>query len=518
MNETTIPMTFHSILFERNDDRVRAEKAEAPALFRDLNLDQIIDAVTASKQAYNLKPFFYTPLHNIGAITYRHEVLKDLESNVVLQHIKGFAQGMRAMRDRLTQASKLSYKYQKQSWFLDAVGIYCDALNRLAHDLSSADVESRGLSAFRDYLINYVESGGFTGLVAETQKLKADLSTIKYSILIKGDTFKVRKYQSEIDYSADVEETFDKFKQGAVKDRRRQFNEWPEMNHVEAKVLEFVALLYHEIFSGLNDYCAKNIDYLDKTIAIFDREIQFYIAYLEHTEILKHAGLKFCYPRISDTSKEVCSYEGFDLALAYKLVRQEAQVVCNDFYLGGEERIFVISGPNQGGKTTFSRTFGQLHYLASIGCLVPGRAARLFLFDSLFTHFEREEDIKNWRGKLQDDLVRIHEILDAATSNSIIIMNEIFTSTTLQDATFLSEKIMEKILELGLLCVWVSFIEELASFDQQIVSMVSMVVPEDPTLRTYKVIRQPADGLSYALSIAEKYQLTYDLLRERIKS
>jgi DNA mismatch repair protein MutS len=243
-------MTFHSILFERIDDRVRAEKAEAPALFRDLNLDQIIDAVTASKQAYNLKPFFYTPLHNIGAITYRHELLKDLESNVVLQHIKGFAQGMRAMRDRPTQASKLSYKYQKQSWFLDAVGIYCDALNRLAHDLSSADVESRGLSGFRDYLINYVESGGFTGLVAETQKLKADLSTIKYSILIKGDTFKVRKYQSEIDYSADVEETFDKFKQGAVKDRRRQFNEWPEMNHVEAKVLEFVALLYHEIFSG----------------------------------------------------------------------------------------------------------------------------------------------------------------------------------------------------------------------------------------------------------------------------
>jgi DNA mismatch repair protein MutS len=511
-------MTFHSILFARNDDRVRAEKAEAPPFFRDLNLDQIVDAVIASKQAYNLKPFFYTSLHDIDAITYRHEVLKDLESDVVLQHVKVFAQRMREMRDHLTQANKLSYKHQKQSWFLDAVGIYCDAIHCLVHDLSGADMESHGLSAFRDYLINYAESGGFTALTAETQKLKADLSTIKYCILIKGDTLKVRKYESEIDYSTDVEQTFEKFKQGAVKDHRLKFSEWPEMNHIEAKVLEFVALLYPEIFAGLDEYCAKNVNYLDKTIAVFDREIQFYIAYLEHADVLKRAGLKFCYPRISATSEEVCNYEGFDLALAHKLVSQDSPVVCNDFYLEGNERIFVVSGPNQGGKTTFSRTFGQLHYLASIGCLVPGRAARLFLFDQIFTHFERQEDIKNLRGKLQDDLARIQDILEAATSNSIIVMNEIFTSTTLQDATFLSKEIMEQILELGSLCVWVTFIEELASFDEHIVSMVSTVAPQDPTLRTYKVIRQPADGLSYALSIAQKYELTYDQIKKRIKS
>ena len=78
-------------------------------------------------------------------------------------------------------------------------------------------------------------SDRFTSLLAETKKLKADLSTVKYCVLIKGNGFKVRKYDSEIDYSANVEETFEKFKQGAAKSYAVKFSNRPDMNMLKRK-------------------------------------------------------------------------------------------------------------------------------------------------------------------------------------------------------------------------------------------------------------------------------------------
>jgi DNA mismatch repair protein MutS len=510
--------SFRSILFDECGTWSEAEQVAAPEFFGDLNLDQIVRSIIAGREEYNLAPFFHFPLRSSNAAWYRQDVFRDLQIPELLQVVESFAESMRAMRAHLALSEKRYYKRQKQASFLDAVETYCNAAIALREGLVSAHLKSIGFHRLRDFLNRYSGSEDFTALVKETKRIRERLAKVRYSVHIQSARVTVDQNDTEGDYSQEVLATFEKFRQAEPRSHRFKAPGATEMNHIEAQILDLVAKLHPEIFADVDEYCSRFRSYCHELIATFDREVQFYIAYLEQMKRLQKTGLSFCHPSVTRESKEVRALGTYDLALANEMIRARKDLVTNSFYLNDPERIIVVSGPNQGGKTTFARTFGQLHYLGALGCPVPGTAAKLFLFDRIFTHFEKEEDLQNLRGKLEDELIRINEILERATENSILIMNESFLSTTLSDALFLSREVMKRIAALNMLCVTVTFLDELASFDETTVSMISTVNPDDPQQRTFKLIRKPADGLAYAAAIAEKYHLTYEAVRERISA
>jgi DNA mismatch repair protein MutS len=511
------PRRFSSLLSAGPAGPGHAEDDADRSFVGDLYLDQIVEGVAGDREERELiAALLYQPVRDIGTLQYRHEVFGDLEDPALFAGARQFAEQMRQIRVHLAQLATMRSRHQGEGWFLDAAAIYCDAVRSLAGVLASRSVTSRALLAFRDYLAAYVASAGFARLASDTAERRDDLARVTYQVRIKGLRVEVSRYDGDPDYSAEITTTFERFQQGAVKDYRVTYRGWPGMDHVGAQIVELVARLFGDEFSALGDYCRQHAGFIDPTIRLADRELQFYLAFRDYIEPLRGAGLGFCLPELTTDSKEVFATETFDLALAAKLTVAGTAVVTNEFHLSDPERVIVVSGPNQGGKTTFARTFGQLHHLAGTGCPVPGRSARLFLPDQILTHFEREEDIANLTGKLEDDLIRIRNALQSATPSSIVIMNEIFTSTTLSDARFLGEKVLAKVIELDLLCVYVTFVDELASFADTVVSMASTIVPENPAQRTYKVMRKPADGLAYALAIADKHRVTYQQLRGRL--
>jgi hypothetical protein len=443
-------------------------------------------------------------------------VVRDLEEEPVAGAVAEFTQRMRTVRQYLAQAGKLRYRFQKERWFLDAAAGYCEAVSTFTSALAAAGPASRGFTALRGELAAYADSADFTGLAAEAAQASRALKDIRYCVTFKGNRVTVTRYDGEPDYTAEVSATFAKFAQGADRDYRRTFDRPPELDSVEERILEEVARLFPEAFAALEGFCGRHSGFIDGTVRAFDREIQFYLAYLDYIAPAKSAGLAFCYPQVSARDKEVRAEGAFDLALAAKLVPQSASVVTSGFRLSGQERVIVVTGPNHGGKTTFARMFGQVHYLASLGCPVPARDAALFLPDQIFTHFQREADLAVRHGELEDELYRIRDVLDRATGSSLLIMNESFASTALRDARLIGEQVLDRMTALGLLGVYVTFVDELASHSSAVVSMAAGVVPGNPAERTFQIVRKRADGLAYAAAIAEKYDLTYRQLKDRL--
>ncbi len=506
-----------SILYRNGRKTEELQAADMPACFTDLNLDHLFAALVRERQAYNLLPLYYTLPRQQEDVRYRQEICADLERVQVLACTAAFTQEMVLVRRYLELVQTLRFRYHIDGWLLEAVLVYCRAVRVLATSLDAIDLNSQGMIRLREYLSSYVSSAAFQEMDVGSSQIRQDLSAIRYSVLIKGNAVRVRLYEDEVDFSEDVEHIFEKFRQGAVRDYTSKQILAAGMNHVGAQILEGVAKLSPEVFARLDQFAGAHAQFLDATIVRVDRELQFYAAYLEYIGGLKRSGLDFCYPEIAVQDKDIHCYAGFDLPLAHQLLNAGGQVVPNDWSLTGPERILVVSGPNQGGKTTFARAFGQMHYLAGLGLAVPAREARLYLTDQVMTHFEREEDITNLRGKLYDDVLRIRHILEHATPDSIIIMNEIFSSTALQDAVLLSTSVMNKIIARDLICVCVTFMDELASLGEQTVSMVSTVRSDDVATRTFKILRRPADGLAYAITIAKRHGLTREQLWERIQ-
>ena len=512
-------MAIRSILFESGRPSAGTEGATEPEYFRDLNLDRIAEAVAKAGEEPGLISCFRLPSRDVRLIGFRHEIFRNLEEPRVRKAAERFTAANARIRRRLELVGRMKHPPQANRWFLDLVLEHAAVVTALAEELEEAGVTAPGLKALRDDMAAYARRDSFTRLRDQARDLRDRLEKTRYDLFLKGDKVTLARHDPEarFDYIERVLATFERFRTGTEEGPSPVRPPEPGLDRVEAGVLDLVVELFPDVFRDLAAFREAHRALLPADVVRAERELRFYLGYLAYLAPLREAGLPVCYPAVSATDKTLLAREVFDLALAAERVRRGEPVVVNDVELGGAERVIVVSGPNQGGKTTFSRAFGQLYHLAALGCPVPGREVRVFLPDRIFTHYERAESLEGLASKLEDELLRARAILDRATSGSVVILNEIFTSTTADDARALSESLLTAVSRLDALCLWVSFVDELSESGLEAGNVVSMVgTVEDGDTRTYKMVRRPPDGRAYARTLVERHGLTRARLAERI--
>lgn len=507
------PLPFGGILWPSGDV---AEPPADPPEFHDLHLHRIVASVLAGREAFGLAPLFRVRASDVDTVAFRHEVFRDLARAETRAVVDAFAVAMHEVRERLDRERRARYPYERASWRVAAARRYCAGTRSLHDGLVSTAPRSRGLRRLAAHVGRYVASEAFGTFAADAEALGEDLAAIRFRLRLEPGGLAVSAAADEPDFGAELLATFERFRQGPGRDYRFEFPVAPQLNHVEAAIVDRVALVHPELFARLWAFTERYATFIEPGLARFDREAQFYLAWLEHMARIEPLGVAFSLPDVALDGDRLAGTGLFDLALAESLLREQQPIVVNDVGIRPGERIIVVTGPNQGGKSTFARTLGQLHHLAALGLPVPGRDVRITLVDGIHTLFDRRESVEDLVSKLEMDLRRTRAILDVITRRSLVVMNETFSSTTVADQAFINDRVVAAIEARGAWCVIVTFLDELAARGPSTVSMVSEVEPDDTARRTYRIRRRPADGLAYALGVAQRHGLTYDQVRRRI--
>lgn len=486
-----------------------------PLFFKDLNLDQIAKAIYILDSEKESIKYFYSPTNNLDTIKYRQDIFKDLFVEENYYKMINFFNYMYQIEINIKKSGLPTNWFNRRELVI-LTNKYVLSIKEINDYLNNANIKSLGLNKFKEFINDYIKSDKFIELDKSLKKLKDEISKIKYTMVIKGNEIYISNFEDEVDFKDSINNIFSVFDFKTSKEYKKVVPDVTFSKDIDELILDGISKINKDAFNIVIDFTKNHQNFYNNEFYRLNKEIRFYFSYLIFMDKIKSNGLLFNIPNVSNNKCEH-STDSFDLALAYKLYFYKKAPITNSFSLEGSERIIIVSGPNQGGKTTFARQFGQLHYLASLGLPIPGRESDMFLCDNIYTHFKTEENLENLNGKLQSELLGVKNIIDNSTTNSIIILNEIFQSTTSKDGMILGGKLIDMLTKKDNICLFVSFLDKLSTYNKNTTSMVSTVNIDNPEERTFKIVKREADGKAYAFAISNKYHLTYDDIRRRIK-
>lgn len=544
-----------SLLWQNPTDSLQSPTAHATD---DLRIKVIASTLTLHPDYTQfIQKTLMTLLTDVDTLSYRHTVLEDClihsdfasELKRLLPMIRGLHEYVSDIRARKNEISIVLSRLTELENYVECV----QTLHALLK-MNAPNLKSTGWASLYQQVDERINAPLFAQMAEELPALRAnvrevvsvtigvnlspDLKPIGATLLSLNKTrFKGPRFFRKL-WGDDTEERgistlrespeAYRFREDSVMAERREMLDRLAANALFGDLARILNDVVRPIGNALQKYTRVNSAFL----RAIEPEIAFYVGAVELIQRLRTQGLPMTTPKILPQSERKLSATGlYNLDLALRLSREypdqnlTAHIVGNDVNFDDSGRIQILTGPNRGGKTTYTQSIGLLHVLAQAGLYVPAESVEISPVDAVYLHFPVEENPSMESGRLGEEAKRLREIFSHATAHSLILLNESLASTSATESYYLARDIVSTLRMLGARAVFVTHLHELAedcadinaeiAGDSTVQSVVSIVDDSTDTVkRTYKIIPAPPRGRSYAREIARQYGISFEQLQE----
>lgn len=504
-----------SILFPNGKARTKEVSRDT---YTHLALDEIVDMIAIKENDRKLiKEIFMVFPNDYNTVISRQEILKDFMTDT------SFCAELESILDKLDVlkeynnhnhfiGNKKSSVYDLLD-YIEEMDVYIQVIEDLNKFFDRHEVRSEGLKGLNNLVRSVVIKDKIPEIKEIVDEMKSDIATLKSMTIGINLT-------PELEPEEVIFLNFNKFPFKS----RLEFTDWSASFSAQRKVT------YKERSRLMGALCAETEKELSKSVRKIKKslkeyvnfegyslleicnDLKFFLLLAKFATRLDENGYNYCFPMISQEN------DGIEIKGLYNIRLMEKDVtniVKNDLAFS-DEKVFILTGPNRGGKTMLTQGVGIIAFFAAQGLFVPADKYEGCLFDNILTHFPADENQTLNLGRLGEEAVRIKEITKEATSNTLVLFNETYSSTSAYDGLYLAKDLVHILKHKGIAAIFNTHIHELArSVDEMNLwdgdtKVVSLTMEIEDNVNTFRVLRKEPDHSSFAKNIAMKYGVTYE--------
>lgn len=476
-------------------------------------------------------------------IRYRQEIFNDLFNNEKLR------ENISNALDKLVSLDAVQKNHvcvEKKSSLLELIEklnelyLYLDVILTLNDGLSDVEFKSRGFKEIYNTVSDICKDKGFCEMKADIYEIMNQVSLYKSITLglnldsmlnvsevmvLSVNTYKHKKKLPLLQRFGRLAQESAVFGHGANAEGMFKMLRKPKEEEYDP-IMKNLQYICQDEFDDLSKRLLKMLKkYVDVNASAFTNlipELEYYMGFVNFFLNVKKWGHPVCIPDIEESDElnlKITDCYNIKLLMSNKDELGKCNIVYNDIDFNKNSNIFILTGPNSGGKTTYTQAVGCSIMLAQQGMAVFAGSYKGITFDNIYTHFPAsEEDTVNF-GRLGEEAARIHTIMQNVTDRSLFLLNETYSSTSFSEGLFLAKDLLKALKYKRVATIYnthmhelAGCIEEMNEFDGRgVIDSLVMGVTEDGK-RSYKVYVKKPDGNSYARDIAVKYGVTYEML------